>query len=175
VKQFANYLRKKNFILSVALCFGLYLLFYITWTLSYYSFFQSFDICFMPTPNDTVMKQPLYEQLIKAVVLGPLIETLLFQKCAYQLFSLVNWLKHRKGLIIIFAGIVFGLLHFYSFSYIVYNIFIGFFLMSVYIVKLGKNPFWIVSVLHGLLNLFAIFIDPLEKSIMQDIFMLLQK
>jgi hypothetical protein len=37
--------------------------------------------------------------------------------------------------------------------------------MFAYIVKIGKKPYWTVVVLHGLLNLFAILIDPIEKSI----------
>ena len=37
--------------------------------------------------------------------------------------------------------------------------------MLAYIVRIEKKPYWIVAVLHGLMNLFSILIDPVEKMI----------
>jgi hypothetical protein len=50
-------------------------------------------------------------------------------------------------------------------SYAIYNFFAGALLMLAYIIKIDKNPYWTVVLLHGLMNLFSIVIDPIEKTI----------
>jgi membrane protease YdiL (CAAX protease family) len=143
----------------------LYLVFYLLWTPLFYLAFEKWNIAFMPTPNETLMKQPLYEQILQAVILGPLIETLICQKLVYKLLSLIKYLKRRKFFIMLIGALIFGLLHFYSLLYIIYNVFTGFLFMYAYIVKLHKKPYWTVVTLHGLMNLFAIFMDPIETIV----------
>jgi membrane protease YdiL (CAAX protease family) len=111
------------------------------------------------------MKQSYFRQIVEAVIIGPLIETFIFQKGLYYLLSNSTVLKQRKIVIMVIGAIIFGLLHFYSLSYVIFNIFTGFLFMFAYIIKLYKNPYWFVVILHGLMNLFAIFIDPVEKLI----------
>lgn len=158
-------LRKSNFCFSILYLFVLFLMFYIIWTHVYYHIFEKYDILFSPTPNETIMTQGLGKQMFLAVILAPLIETLIFQKWVYQLLSLVGWLKQNKILIIFISAVIFGLIHFYSLSYVIYNFFAGALLMFAYIVRIEKKPYWIVTVLHGLMNLFSILIDPVEKMI----------
>ncbi|MDR2475286.1 MAG: CPBP family intramembrane metalloprotease [Bacteroidales bacterium] len=158
-------LRKSNFVVSILLLFLLFVGFYLIWTPFYYFLFEKYDIIFMPTPNETLMKQPLYEQILLAVIIGPLIETLICQKWMYKLLSAVKWLTKSKISIVVIASIVFGALHCYSLTYIIYNIFIGFLFMVAYISKFYKKAYWTVAVLHGLINLFAIFFDHTEKCI----------
>ena len=158
-------LYKSNFIVSLSILFLLFLCFYIIWTPLFYLILEKWDITFMPTPNETLMTQPIYEQILLAVIIGPLIETLLSQKLVYKLLSLIKFLKQHKILILILGALFFGILHFYSLSYIVYNVFMGFLFMYAYIVRINKNPYWTVVALHGLTNLFAIFIDPIEKIV----------
>jgi membrane protease YdiL (CAAX protease family) len=131
----------------------------------YYLLLEQWDIVFVSTPNETLMKQSLFEQILQAVIIAPLIETLISQKWVYKLFSLIKPLKKRKILIVFLGAIIFGIIHFYSLSYIIYNVFTGFLFMFVYIAKLHKKPYWIVVTLHGLINLFALLIDPVEKQI----------
>lgn len=119
----------------------------------------------MPTPNETIMQQPFVEQILATVILGPIIETLLSQKWLYSSLSLINRLKGNKIRIVIIGGIIFGLLHFYSLSYIVYNIFMGILFMSAYILRKEENPFLSVAALHALTNLFVLIIDPIEKMV----------
>ena len=156
-------LRKSNFVVSILILFLLFLGFYVVWTPLYYFLLEKYDILFVATPNETIMKQSFFEQILLAVILTPLIETLISQKLAYKLLSLVKFLKQRKTLIMILGAIAFGIIHCYSLSYIVYNTFMGFLFMFAYIVKLHKKPYWTVVTLHGLTNLFAILIDPIEK------------
>ena len=158
-------LYRSNFIISLLLLFLLFLGFYLIWTPFFYFLFDKWDIAFAPTPNETIMKQPIYEQIFWVVIIGPLIETLLSQKLVYKLLSLIKFLKRHKVIIMILGAIAFGVLHFYSLSYIVFATFMGFLLMYAYIVRINKKPYWTVAALHGLANLFAIFVDPIEKII----------
>ena len=161
-------LRNKNFVVSVLLFFLIYLVFYFIWTPLYYFFLEKYDIFFASTPNETIMKQSFFEQVILTVILAPLIETLIFQKWTYKVLSLIKFLKYHKILIMIVGAIIFGAIHFYSLFYIVYNMFVGFLFMFAYIVKLHRpeKSYWIVVSLHGLTNLFAILIDPVEKVVL---------
>lgn len=158
-------LRKRNIVVSIACFFALFLVFYIIWTHIYYYFFIKYDSVFAPTPNETIMTLELRRKIVEVVVLAPLIETLIFQKWFYKLFSYIDWFNQYKILIILLSAVVFGLIHFYSLSYIIYNFFVGAFFMFVYIIKIGNRPYWTVAVLHGLMNLFSIYIDPIEKVI----------
>lgn len=158
-------LRKSNFFVSILYLFSLFLVFYIIWTPVYYYFLEKYDIIFSPTPNETIMTVGLGRQLLEVVIFAPLIETLIFQKWFYNLFSLIGWLNRYKIFIILISAVAFGLIHFYSLSYIIYNFFIGVLLMFTYIIRIENRPYWTVAILHGLMNLFSIFIDPVEKII----------
>lgn len=158
-------LRKSNFCVSILYLFDLYLVFYVVWSFVYYCFLEKYDISFSPTPNETIMTAGLSRQILEVVILAPLIETLISQKWVYQLLSLIGWLKQNKILIIFLGAVIFGLIHFYSLSYVIYNFFAGALLMFAYIIKIDKKTYWTVVVLHGLMNLFSILIDPIEKTI----------
>jgi hypothetical protein len=83
-------LRKSNLCVSILYLFILFLVFYIVWTPVYYYFLEKYDILFSPTPNETIMTAGLGRRILEIVILAPLIETLIFQKWVYQLFSLVR-------------------------------------------------------------------------------------
>ena len=158
-------LRESNFGVSILYLFALFIVFYTIWTPLYYYFLEKYDIFFSPTPNETIMTAGLGRQILEIVILAPLIETLIFQKWIYRGLSLIGWLKRHKTLIILVSALIFGLIHFYSLSYVFYNFFIGALLMFAYIIRINKKPYWTVVVLHGFMNLFSILIDPLEKTI----------
>lgn len=161
----ASSIRKSSFVTSVITLFTLFLAFWIIWTPLYYLYLSKYDILFMPTPNETLMILPLYRQILEAVVLGPLLETLSCQHWMYLLLSLNGWFNRHKVAIILLGALIFGILHFFSISYIIYTFFMGLLFMSAYILRLNKNPYWTVAVIHALTNLFAILIDPVEKSV----------
>lgn len=165
MNKISTLLWKSNFFVSILLLFILFLVFYVIWTPVYYYFLEKYDIIFSPTPNETIMTVGLGRQLLEVVILAPLIETLIFQKWFYNLFSLIGWLNRYKNFIILISAVAFGLIHFYSLSYIIYNFFIGALLMFTYIIKINKKAYWIVVILHSLMNLYSIFIDPIEKII----------
>jgi len=150
---------------SVSLLFLLFLGFFVIWSLLYFSILEKWDVIFIPTPNDTLMTRPIYIQILLAVIIGPSIETLIFQKWLYKLLSLVKWLKRRKLLIMIIGALAFGAIHIYSLSYIVFTVFMGFLFMFAYVARIGKNPFRTVFVLHALANLFVILTTPITNEI----------
>jgi hypothetical protein len=84
--------------------------FYVIWTPVYYFCWTKYDIVFVPTPNETLMTQSYFEQIMGAVIIGPLIETFIFQKGTYKLFSLIKWLKQHKMLIVLLGAIIFGVM-----------------------------------------------------------------
>lgn len=158
-------IREGNFIISLLILFSIFMAFYLVWTPLYYIIGEQYEMVFMPTPNETIMQQPFVEQILATVILGPIIETLLSQKWLYSLLSLIKRLKENKIWIAIIGGIIFGLFHFYSLSYIVYNIFMGILFMSAYILRKGENPYWTVTALYALTNLFVLIVDPIEKMV----------
>jgi len=158
-------IRNSNFVVSVSLLLLLYFGFYVIWTPLDFLLLEKWDVIFMPTPNDTLMTRPIYIQILVAVIIGPLIETLIFQKWLYKLLSLIKWLKQRKLLIMIIGALVFGAVHIYSLLYIVFAVFMGFLFMFAYVARIGKNPFWTVFVLHALTNLFVILTDSTVRNI----------
>lgn len=119
----------------------------------------------MPTPNETIMKESFFKKFLSVVIIGPLLETLISQKWLYQLMSSIVWFRKNKILIVIIGGVIFGLLHSYSLSYIVFNCFTGTLFMLTYIIRIGNKPYFTVAVLHSLINLFGIIIDPIETMI----------
>ncbi len=119
----------------------------------------------MPTPNETIMKESFFKKFLSVVIIGPLLETLISQKWLYQLMSSIVWFRKNKILIVIIGGVIFGLLHSYSLSYIVFNFFTGTLFMLTYIIRIGNKPYFTVAVLHSLINLFGIIIDPIETMI----------
>lgn len=155
-------IRKSNFILSFTILFSLFLAYYISWTFLYHYVLCQYDITFTTTPNETIMQESILKQLLFVVIIAPIFETLIFQKWLYQLLSLFKVLKRNKIWLILIGAIIFSSIHFYSLSYFIYNVFAGFFLMSAYVLRKGKNPYWIVATLHALMNLFVLLIEPIE-------------
>jgi|LSQX01.1.fsa_nt_gb hypothetical protein len=163
--KFIDSLQEKSLIYTVLIFFLIFLGFYIIWSPLYYRIFENLDVVFMATPNETIMKQSFYKQILSVVILAPLLETLIFQKWLYRLLSSISWLKKNKILITAIGASVFGLMHPYSLFYIIYNFFAGTLFMSAYIIRLNRSPYLTVAALHALMNLFSICIDPIEKMI----------
>ena len=41
----------------------------------------------------------------------------------------------------------------------------GILFMSAYILRKGENPYWTVTALYALTNLFVLIVDPIEKMV----------
>jgi membrane protease YdiL (CAAX protease family) len=97
--------------------------------------------------------------VILSVVIGPIIETLLFQKGLHQL--LLKLKVTNDFLILVIPSILFGLWHPYNWLYIVYTFFGGLLLNWFYLyAKVNvKYAFWWVASLHSLFNLYVFIIN----------------
>lgn len=89
-----------------------------------------------------------------AVIVFPLIETLIFQLLPYSILILMN-VSDRK--IIIISGILFGLNHFFSPSYIFVSSIVGAY-FAYLLIRFNKKydlkvAFYLVTFVHCLMNL----------------------
>lgn len=107
---------------------------------------------------DVSVSQPVVDSslqsLLLAVIIGPLLETALFQ---YGIIvSLTNTVK-SKALAIIISAIAFGLTHLYSEQYIVATFFSGLLFALLFLVFQEKNRrgFLYVLIIHSAFNLFV--------------------
>lgn len=92
------------------------------------------------------------EEFIIVCLLGPLLETYLFQKIPYLILSS---LKVKNSWIVLLSGLIFGIVHHYSYLYALDALVAGILLSSCYILRVNKSPFWTVLTIHSLYNLFA--------------------
>ncbi|NFN86357.1 CPBP family intramembrane metalloprotease [Clostridium sporogenes] len=92
---------------------------------------------------------------IRAVIIAPLEETLIYQMGVIKLFSLNKKIKNNKLILIIISAIFFGLAHAYSILYIFYGFIIGIPLAYSFIVyeEKEKSGFWVTVIIHSLMNL----------------------
>lgn len=97
-----------------------------------------------------------------AVVVTPIIETLIFQ---YTLYKILNYLKVKNTLIlIVLMSIVFSLAHSYHWLYMLATFFSGLILNHLYISTLKNRGKWLAVLLtmglHMSYNLFGfLFVD----------------
>lgn len=165
IKRYNNYLWNQNVFYSLLILFVTYIPFYIVWTTSYFLLFENYDIAFIPTPNETILTKPLPIVILFPVIIDPFFETLTCQYALFYGFSLINWFNNRRSRIIWVAALLFGILHFYSISYMVYNFFMGMWYMYIFIVKQHKKPLLTTYLFHALHNLFVYFMTPVECAI----------
>jgi hypothetical protein len=149
------FLRKQHIAVFIAIFYTLILL---IWSV----FFQLkerlniVDIIFFAPPSINI--DGIWGIVIKGLIVAPLIETLVFQRFVYYLFTKISYLNNKNILICILSGVLFGLSHYYSLYYIILAVIIGFVLMYAYLIhiKQMRKSFWIVVVIHFLLNLSAL-------------------
>ena len=154
----ANFLKKQN---TVIFIFIIYILILSLWTLI--SLFTEAmdigDIVFFKPPS--VEKDSVFGIVLKGLIVAPLLETLIFQKLAYYLFSKISYLNNKNILICVISGFLFGLSHWYSLFYVIIASIVGYILMYAYLVHIRnlKKSFWIVAGIHFLVNLSALIKD----------------
>ena len=88
------------------------------------------------------------------VIIGPLIETLIYHYSIYHLIKNTPLTEARSKTIIIVSSLLFALSHFYNVSFILYAFLIGILFMLVYINRIKKgDAFVIVYIIHAIFNL----------------------
>ncbi|MGO5064710.1 MULTISPECIES: CPBP family intramembrane glutamic endopeptidase [unclassified Clostridium] len=98
----------------------------------------------------------LREEFIYAIILAPLLETLIFQMGIIKFFSLSEKIKNNKLLLIIISAFFFGLAHsIYSILYMICAFIAGILLAYSFIVyeDKEKSGYWVTVIIHGLMNL----------------------
>lgn len=114
--------------------------------------------------NSTLIGKSLIEVFVITVLLAPIIETLFFQTLFFKLFENISFFKNKKRIILL-SSLIFGLSHFYSFTYILIAFFGGGVLSTLYYLiykssNSHKEATYYTFALHLLKNLitFMVFI-----------------
>lgn len=96
-------------------------------------------------------------ELIIAGLVGPVIETFIFQYGIIEILSFYDRFKARKWLVAVISAFIFGLTHTYSVWYIVYAFVLGLLLAYAYFTykKKSHSAFWIVFWIHCIRNTIA--------------------
>lgn len=100
--------------------------------------------------------KPIFLKFILFVILGPILETLIFQFLPYLILS--NFLRGRnkKIIIIIVSALFFAFTHWYGIFYFIYALAIGLILMFSYLSRLKKgDSFQAILIIHTLFNCLA--------------------
>lgn len=88
-----------------------------------------------------------------AIVVAPLIETLLCQKLPYWALSKIPFFKRNIWYIYLIPALIFGSLHYYSIAYMIFTFFFGLLFIYGYGIRQGKSPYWTITIIHALHNL----------------------
>ncbi|WP_422614472.1 type II CAAX prenyl endopeptidase Rce1 family protein [Ascidiimonas aurantiaca] len=95
---------------------------------------------------------------ITSVIIGPLIETFLFQYCVIELILYFKKNVSFKILALFLSALLFGLAHYYNIYYIVFTLIIGFVFAFIYLIGKERNDtngFRITWLAHIVMNLIA--------------------
>ena len=159
MKKFNNFIRTKPFPLSFLLLGSILgCVYFICWFI-FYKILGGNDIIFTEIPT---YEPTLITVLLQVLILGPLIETLIFQKGCYLLLSQSKWLRKHKHYIILIGGVIFGLVHFFSLSYIIVTTINGFFFMYAVVIRNNRGGYWLAVLLHALVNGLGLFLSYFE-------------
>lgn len=117
-------------------------------------------------PSDLKSNPILF--FVTAVILAPLLETLIFQKFIIIGTHKVLLKLKCEGFIIpiIISTLVFGIQHLYSIRYLICGLFVGY-LLALTFVLLYKNKqrsFFITAIIHSIVNLIAFLMEFVFKN-----------
>lgn len=107
--------------------------------------------------NPMIGKHPsIYVQFCLAVIIAPIIETLLFQ--TLPVFVLKDGLNLRYSIICFVSATAFAASHPFSIGYIIFSFIMGLLFVYAYLLisETPKSPFRIVCITHGLRNFLAL-------------------
>ena len=109
---------------------------------------------------DYFKDKSLIHIFLVSVIIGPLIETLIFQFGIIEIFLFFKKNKIFELIAIVLSSILFGLTHNYNLYYLVFGIIVGFIFAIIYVVAKKRNDmnaFTIVFITHIFTNLIAFF------------------
>ncbi len=160
MKKINLFILKKSFFTSF-LILGSILgsIYFLCWFI-FYKLLDGRDIVLTQVPDYS--QQALWFFIIQVIIFAPIVETLLFQECVYHVLKQSKWLRKRKMCIIIIGAVFFGLLHFFSLSYIIVTTICGFFFMYAVVIRNNRGGFWMAVLLHAFVNGLAIFLGYFE-------------
>ncbi|WP_160150110.1 type II CAAX prenyl endopeptidase Rce1 family protein [Parabacteroides sp. Marseille-P3160] len=161
MKAFNRFIRNRGVVSSVLILWLCYTPIQISLSFFFEKILKGIDIAFYTTPNESFQNTHIVGIIFLTVIVGPLLETLIFQIAIYYLLILSKWFRRRKYMIILIGAILFGFSHFYTLSYIIYNIITGGLLMYTYTIKQHKGVYfgyWVTAILHALININAIIL-----------------
>ena len=112
-----------------------------------------------PVGGPSLVEESLVFQFVVAVLLAPLIETLIFQTA--PILILRKYSSARPGLIVLVSSLWFAVLHDYDIAYIFYAFLVGLTLAYSYVMYLEKtaSAFWVVTAIHALRNLLYLILS----------------
>lgn len=95
------------------------------------------------------------------LVLAPILETYLFQHLPFKMMQSFSITRGKHGLYILFTSVIFGCLHTYSVSYILFAFTLGLVLSYIYFFYSNNLSlaFWSTALVHFLRNALAILFE----------------
>ncbi|QXM05142.1 CPBP family intramembrane glutamic endopeptidase [Crassaminicella indica] len=99
------------------------------------------------------------DEILFAIILSPIIETLVFQTFVFTVMKEMRWFKSKEFLIMLFSAVCFSGMHMiYNAYYAMSAFIIGLILtysFSIYSKK-GKNASVVVILIHSFINMISV-------------------
>ena len=161
MQKISHYIRNLSFFYAFSiLATALGSVYFLVWLIYHKLLGTRYDIIFVENPHS--FHQTYWGLVFGAIVIASLLETVIFQVGGYHLLKKIKCLQKRKCYIVLIGGILFGLFHFFSLSYIIVTTITGTFFMYAYIIKRHKGGYWLVVLLHAFVNGLALFLEHFE-------------
>lgn len=165
MKSYSQFIRRRSLVCSALILWGCFIpIHFILWFL-FEKVWGGSDIVFTSFPDDNFSDQLWFVDVFNVVIIGPILETIFCQALIFFLLSQICWFAKNKYRIVFVGTLLFGLIHFYSISYILFTLITGALFLYAYILNIEKGVLTACSVtiiLHGLTNLFALFLEQFE-------------
>lgn len=100
------------------------------------------------------LERSLFESIVIAVIVAPLVETAIFQLLIYRLLRRIRFFKEKQIFIILVSALFFSLVHSYSLLNIFAAFLSGLVWMTAYLERIKKDryAFLLIAIAHALYN-----------------------
>ena len=160
IKKIIHWISKSNiFLYSISICIVAFCARLPVHVLKY--IFNIPDIQFRERIADENTKITI-DLLLNALILAPILETLVFQTFFYTIFKKI---KINKWIIVLVSGISFGAFHNFSIFYMIDTALVGVIFMYFYILRAeyNKKPIASTIIAHATINLFVLIAICISK------------
>ena len=106
--------------------------------------------------NEIIRDKGMLLTFLYTIILGPFLETLLFQFIPVKLLSTYTFFKQRKLLLALISALIFALSHIYSFYYFILSFLVGAVFVFFFLIMEFKQKgagLWHTTFLHMIVNL----------------------